>query len=410
MTREQWAHVETLFDEARQQPAASREAWLRATGADEDIRTLVLGMLVSYDSDPEFLETESDVVAAVGELLADGAVGQRLGAYRIVRQVGQGGMGVVYEGARADDFARRVAIKMLRHGMDTDLLVRRFRHERQILASLDHPNIAGLFDGGSTADGLPYFVMEFVDGVPIDRDADAQRLSIPDRLRLCLRVIDAVHYAHERQIVHRDLKPSNVLVTRDGHPKLLDFGIAKLLDASADGSSTLTALSAALTPDYTTPEQVRGEPVTPATDVYALGLLLYELLAGHRAYRLAARTPSEIARVICDEEPTRPSVAVARSETVTRSDGTATRVTPESVSATRDATPEGLRAQLAGGLDALVLRALRKDPRYRYQTVRALADDLRRYLDHEPLAATAGAWRYRFRRAGSRHRLALAAA
>ena len=222
-------------------------------------------------------------------------------------------MGSVYLARRVDrEFERLVAIKMIRRGMDSDLLVKRFRHERQILASLDHPHIARLFDGGTTDDGLPYFVMEYVDGVPIDRYADDHRLPTPERLRLCLRVIDAVQHAHERQIVHRDLKPSNVLVTADGQPKLLDFGIAKLLDPEADGTSTLTSLARPMTPDYASPEQVRGEPVTQASDVYALGLLLYELLTGHRPYRLTTHTPEEMARVVCEQDPERPSAVVAR--------------------------------------------------------------------------------------------------
>ena len=246
-------------------------------------------------------------------------IGRALGAYVIERRLGHGGMGTVYLARRADrEFERQVAIKMIRGGMDSELVVRRFRHERQILATLDHPHIAALFDGGTTPDGLPYFVMEYVDGTPIDRYADEHMLKTADRLRLCLGVVDAVQHAHDHHVVHRDLKPGNVLVTADGQPKLLDFGIAKILDAGADRASTFTSVAgAAMTPDYASPEQVLGRPVTPATDVYALGLLLYELLTGHRPYRLTTHAPEELVRVVCEQDPERPSDVIQRVDTVT---------------------------------------------------------------------------------------------
>ena len=320
-------------------------------------------------------------------------------------------MGAVYLARRVDhEFERQVAVKMIRRGMDSELLVRRFRHERQILASLDHPHIARLFDGGTTDDGLPYFVMEYVDGVPIDRYADDHCLTTPDRLRLCLRVIDAVQHAHAHQVVHRDLKPGNVLVTADGQPKLLDFGIAKLLDADHEGAATFTSLARPMTPDYASPEQVRGTAITPATDVYALGVLLYELLTGHRPYRLTTRTPEEIARVVCEQDPERPSAVVTRVETTTGADGATTDTTPDSVSQTRDGTLEQLRERLHGALDDVVLKALRKDPDARYGSAAALADDLRRYLDDTPVAASRGVRLYRAMQAVRRHQAALTVA
>lgn len=401
--------MKAVLADALERPAAERAAFLaQACGGDEGLRAEVASLLDAEADAGDFIETPVRPVVAP-EDAADPFEGRALGAYVIERRIGHGGMGTVYLAHRADrHFEQRVAIKMLRRGMDSELLVRRFRHERQILASLDHPNIARLFDGGSTDEGLPYFVMELVDGVPIDRYADEHRLSTPDRLRLCLRIVEAVQHAHERQIVHRDLKPNNVLVTKDGHPKLLDFGIAKILDAGPGGPSTLTTLARPMTPDYASPEQVRGLPVTPATDVYALGLLLYELLTGHRAYRLTTHTPDEVARVVCDEEPERPSAVVARAERITQADGTTVDVTPASVSERRDASPEDLRRQMSGGLDDIVLRALRKDPRFRYPSARALGDDIRRYLDRQPVAATDGAWRYATGRFVARHRMALA--
>ena len=405
-----WHQVKAILADALERPAGERAAFLaEACGGDQALMAEVASLLAAEADAGDFIETPVRAVVAP-DAAADPFEGRALGAYVIERRIGDGGMGTVYLARRADQhFEQRVAIKMLRRGMDSELLVQRFRHERQILASLDHPNIARLFDGGSTAEGLPYFVMELVDGMPIDRYADEHRLSTPERLRLCLRIVEAVQHAHERQIVHRDLKPNNVLVTKDGHPKLLDFGIAKILDAGPGGPSTLTTLARPMTPDYASPEQVRGLPVTPATDVYALGLLLYELLTGHRAYRLTTHTPDEVARVVCDEEPERPSAVVARAARLTRADGTTVEVTPASVSERRDASPADLRRQLSGGLDDIVLRALRKESRFRYPTARALGDDIRRYLDRQPVAASDGAWRYAAGRFVARNRLALAA-
>jgi eukaryotic-like serine/threonine-protein kinase len=289
-------------------------------------------------------------------------------------------------------------------------VIRRFRHERQILASLNHPHIARLFDGGSAPEGLPYFVMEYVAGTPIDRYADDHRLTTSERLRLCLAVLDAVQHAHDRQIVHRDLKPGNVLVTDDGQPKLLDFGIAKMLDPESDGDSTLTALARPMTPDYASPEQILGQPITPATDVYALGLLLYELLTGHRPFRFTTHTPEEKSRMVCEQDPERPSTAIGRPETTMLAAGTTETGTPFSVSATRDGSPEALRNQLTGPLDAIVMKALRKIPAARYPTVAALADDVRRLLDQRPVSAGRDEFRYRTGRFLGRHRSAIAVA
>ncbi len=405
-----WLQVKAVLADALERPAEARAAFVAAAcGGDDALCAEVMSLVGAAAEAGDFIETPVGPVPAPEEA-ADPFEGRALGVYVIERRIGHGGMGTVYLAHRADHhFEQRVAIKMLRRGMDSELLVQRFRHERQILASLDHPHIARLFDGGSTEEGLPYFVMELVDGVPIDRYADEHRLSTPDRLRLCLKIVDAVQHAHERQIVHRDLKPNNVLVTNDGHPKLLDFGIAKILDDGPGGPSTLTTLARPMTPDYASPEQVRGLAVTPATDVYALGLLLYELLTGHRAYRLTTHTPDEVARVVCDEEPEKPSAAVARAARLTRADGTTVNLTPASVSDTRDASPEELRRQISRGLDDIVLRALRKEPRFRYPSARALGEDIRRYLDEQPVTASEGAWRYAGGRFVARHRVALAA-
>ncbi|MBA2339616.1 MAG: serine/threonine protein kinase, partial [Pyrinomonadaceae bacterium] len=242
-------------------------------------------------------------------------LGERVGTYEIVREIGQGGMGAVYLGERADHlFDKQVAIKIVKRGMDTDFVLRRFARERQVLAALDHPNIAKLLDGGVTEVGLPYFVMEYVEGASINQYCDAHKLTIAERLELFRHICSAVSYAHQNLIVHRDIKPSNILVTEDGTPKLLDFGIAKLLNpplsaGTIDQTGTFMRL---MTPEYASPEQVRGLPITTASDVYSLGVLLYELLTGHRPYRLKSRAPEEIASAVCEQEPERPSTAISR--------------------------------------------------------------------------------------------------
>ncbi len=266
-----------------------------------------LGALGSLEA---FAESEDDI--------GDPMIGRRLGAYRIEREIGRGGMGAVYEASRVDnEFNKRVAIKLVKRGMDTDFILRRFRKERQILAALDHPHIAGLLDGGTTEDGLPYFVMEYIEGQPLYNYCDEQQLNIAERLKLFAAICDAVHYAHQKQVVHRDIKPSNVLVTSEGVPKLLDFGIAKLLNPGLVGDITHDPTATAMrlmTPEYASPEQVQGAPTSPTTDVYSLGVLLYELLTGHRPYRLTNRAPHEIARVICEEAPAPPSFIITRTE------------------------------------------------------------------------------------------------
>ena len=296
-----------------------------------------------------------------------------VGPYRLIREIGSGGMGTVFLAVRNDDaFQRRVAIKVLRRGMDTDAIVRRFRHERQILASLQHPYIAGLLDGGSTSDGLPYFAMEYVQGQNISDFCEARKLDTTARLELFRKVCAAVQYAHQNLIIHRDIKPANVLVTSDGTPKLLDFGIAKLLNPEV-GGQTLAPTAAGLqlmTPDYASPEQVRGETVTTATDVYSLGVLLYELLTGRRPYELTSRSLADVAHVICHAEPERPSTAVTQP-----------------VGGATSPHTDRLRRRLAGDLDNIALKALSKEPDRRYASVDQFSEDVRRHLAGLPVIA-----------------------
>ena len=418
MAPPRWARVKEVLGTALDLPSAERAAFLDAECAgDAALRVEVESLIAAEDASGDFIVEPVVRVptrpAAAGDGRADADnIGRPLGPYVIERRLGHGGMGTVYLARRADrEFERLVAIKMIRGGMDSELVVRRFRHERQILATLDHPHIAALFDGGTTPDGLPYFVMEYVAGTPIDRYADEHTLDTAERLRLMLGVVDAVQHAHDHHVVHRDLKPSNVLVTADGHPKLLDFGIAKILEHGADGAVSLTSVAgAAMTPDYASPEQVLGRPVTPASDVYALGLLLYELLTGHRPYRLTTHAPEELVRVVCEQDPERPSDVIQRVDTVTLPDGTTTTTTPSTVSETRDGSPGLLRKRLHGALDDIVLKALRKEPDQRYSSAAALGDDIRRYLAEEPVTAGQGAMRYRAAKWLRRHRVALGAA
>ncbi len=339
--------------------------------------------------------------------------GRSFGSYRILNEVGHGGMGAVYLAVRDDDeFKKRVAIKLLRRGMATDDLVRRFRNERQILASIDHPNIARLLDGGTTEEGLPYFLMEYVEGEPIDRYCDGHGLSVGERLELFRTVCAAVHFAHQNLVVHRDLKPGNILVTADGVVKLLDFGIAKLLrpELYSDRAGATRLEERLLTPDYASPEQARGETVTTASDVYSLGVLLYELLTGHLPYRLSGLSLHEVSRVIGEVDPRKPSTVIGEVEERTQADGTTTKVTPELVSRTREGRPDKLQRRLAGDLDAIVMKAMRKEPQRRYGSAEQLSDDIRRHLDGLPVSARKGTFSYNAGKFVRRHRIGVAMA
>jgi serine/threonine protein kinase/tetratricopeptide (TPR) repeat protein len=339
------------------------------------------------------------------------AAGLRIGPYRVLREVGHGGMGAVFLAARADDqYQKRVAIKVVKSGAFGEDAVRHFRRERQILASLDHPNIAKLLDGGATDEGLPYIVMDHIEGQPIDRYCDAHQLPTADRLKLFRSVCGAVQYAHRNLVVHRDIKPSNVLVTTDGVPKLLDFGVAKLLNPGLSGEP-LTATGLAMTPEYASPEQARGEPITTATDVYSLGVLLYELLTGRRPYRLKSHQAVDVLRAVCEEEPERPSTAVGRTEELPATDGaSSTLVTAEAVSQARAATPDKLQRRLKGDLDNIVMTALRKEPQRRYPSVEALSEDIRRHLQGLPVTARKSTFGYRAGKFVRRNKTAVTAA
>ncbi len=385
ITPERWKRVSELFQAAlAYKPGARDEFLAREAGADSTLAEEVLRLLASDESASEFLNTPPapDSLSFVSEKPAPVTVGRRIGPYRLLGEIGRGGMGTVHRAVRDDDqFKKQVAIKLVREEMGSDLVIERFKAERQILANLEHPNIARLIDGGTTPEGWPYFSMEYVEGRPIDQYCASRNLSTRERLELLLTVCSAVQYAHQRLVIHRDLKPSNILVTEEGTPKLLDFGIAKLLGADAGPSMTLTNFPL-MTPEYASPEQVKGEPITTASDVYSLGMLLYELLARRRAYGFGTRSPEEIVRTVCQEEPQRPS-AVA---------------------------PRELSRQLAGDLDTIVLMAVRKDPTRRYASVQELSQDIRRHLSGLPVQARGDSLSYQAGKFVQRHKAAAAAA
>jgi non-specific serine/threonine protein kinase/serine/threonine-protein kinase len=400
MDPDRWRRVDDLFHAALEREPQDRIAFLaKECAGDAGLLDQVGRLVEAHARASGFIETPVGAVmrSLVGE--DEVAIGAQFGSYKVVGELGRGGMGTVYVAERADtQYEKRVAIKVVKRGMDTDAVLTQFRHERQILAGLEHPNIARLLDGGTTAGGLPYFVMEYIEGLPIDAYCDSHRLPITARLQLFRQVCAAVSHAHQHLVVHRDIKPSNILVTPGGTPKLLDFGIAKILHAGepTETRGTVGALRL-MTPEYASPEQVTGNQVTTASDVYALGLLLHELITGQRAHRLKTSSLDEVVRVVCDSEPARPSAVFA---------GLKDR---DHVSATRGTPPEKLRKQLAGDLDQIVLAALRKEPQRRYASVAALAHDIHNYLDKRPVVARGEAWPYLARRFVRRNALPVTA-
>jgi eukaryotic-like serine/threonine-protein kinase len=379
MTPDEWRRVKAILETALEQPESEREASIAAAcGGDEPLRARVSALARAAEGDGGMLDATNAVAGGAEVPPPPGREGERIGAYALVAEIGRGGMGVVYLARRADDaFQKSVAVKLMRSGFLTEADLRRFRSERQIAAALDHPGIARLIDGGATAAGEPYFVMEHVEGVPLLEFCQAHALPVQDRLRLFREICAAVQYAHQNLIVHRDLKPGNILVTADGAPKLLDFGIAKLLSPSPDAPEATSTLERLLTPEYASPEQVRGRPVTTASDVYSLGVVLYELLTGEKPYRIASGDPAELVRLVCEQDPERPSTRAA---------------------------------ELTGDLDAIVLKAMRKEPERRYASASALSDDLARCLDGRPVEARRGSAAYRARKFVRRHRFGAAAA
>jgi serine/threonine protein kinase/tetratricopeptide (TPR) repeat protein len=417
---ERFQRADSIFGAALDRAPDERGGYVDAAcGEDLELRAAVHRLLRAHTRSAEFFAHSAAEFAAPlidpAALRAELGRPERVGPFRIMREIGHGGMGAVYLGERDDgQFRQRVAIKLIRGGFGQDQLVRRFVQERQILASLEHPNIARLLDGGVSPDGMPYFAMEYIEGEPIDRFCARRQLPLEERLRLFRDVCDAVDHAHGQRVVHRDLKPSNILVTPGGQVKLLDFGVAKLLEAGSgeiEAPATRTALRA-LTPEYAAPEQVRGEPATTAADVYALGVLLYELLVGERPYRLRGRSAGEVERVVCETEPPLPSVAARRLRAAAGNAGRSAAEPGGGGSRGQDIRDERWWRRLRGDLDTIVIKALHKQAERRYASAGALADDLRRFAEGKPVLARPDSLAYRFRKYIDRRRsrLGIAAA
>jgi serine/threonine protein kinase len=381
-----------LFKRAVDRPVEQRPAFLNeACGDDLALRSEVESLLKFNNDGDRFLEEPAIDIAVESLFQTALKTDQCIGNYKVVSHIATGGMGEVYLGYD-EKLNRRVALKLVRFGIGGEETARHFRREAQILASLNHPNIAQLYGAEITPDGFSFLVMEYVEGVRIDKHCDDNHLSIRDRLEMFRRVCGAVHYAHQRLIIHRDIKPANILITKEGEPKLLDFGIAKLLgpETSMAGEQTMT-FAAAMTPEYASPEQVRGETMTTASDVYSLGVILYELLTGKRPYRIRGRNPAEIARAIIEQEPARPSTAIAKSSKNSKAE---------------IRNPKFLK----GDLDNIVLKAMRKEPQRRYTSVEQFSEDIRRHLKGRPVTARKDTFSYRAVKFVNRNKVAVTAA
>jgi serine/threonine protein kinase/tetratricopeptide (TPR) repeat protein len=392
LTPEEWVKVRGILERVLELAPDARPAYLEsACAGDPGLRAEVDSLIASDEqADTDFLELGASATRPAGGFspAAESLAGKRIGAYQIVEEIGSGGMGSVYLAIRADDqYRKKVAIKLVRGGLGDAFRRHRFKAERQILADLDHPNIARLLDGGALEDGQPYVVMEYIQGQPIDKFCDSRELPVSERLRLFRTVCSAVAYAHQHLVIHRDIKPANILVTESGEPKLLDFGIAKILDADlaeVTGSATLTVMRP-MTPEFASPEQVRGDVMTTSSDVYSLGVVLYGLLTGQRPYPGASQLPHEIAQAVCESQPEKPSTAVERAEAI-----------PDN--------REKLRRRLRGDLDNIVLKALRKEPERRYASVEQFSEDIRRHLERLPVLARPDTFWYRTGKFVNRHK------
>ncbi len=431
MTPERWQRVTALLDEVLPHEPSRREKLLaELCRGDEELRQEVESLLRYEEQCVSLLEeplapwhvpsaplaplrgdptSQRAAAAGTGEASEEAdEVGLRIGPYRVLRKLGAGGMGTVYLAAREDGFSKRVALKRIKRRALSEEVLFRFENERQILADLEHPNIARILDAGKTDDLLPYFAMEYVEGRSIDRYCDRQRLSVRQRIELVLEVCSALQLAHQNLVVHRDLKPGNILVNSEGVPKLIDFGIAKHLEPSSVPHDVDTGLgSQPMTLKYASPEQLWGLSITTAADIYTLGVLLYQLLTGHDPYPFDQGLVA-MHRSICEFEPVKPSVAAGRSVDVRLSEDRHEHRTPESVSRARDTSPAKLQSALAGDLDGILLKALRKKPENRYRSVEQLADDLRRHLQGLPVSACEGTFRYLAGKFVRRHARSLA--
>jgi tRNA A-37 threonylcarbamoyl transferase component Bud32 len=392
-----WQRVKEIFADALEKPANLRARFLQeACGDDLQLREEVESLLKSNDEDEHIIEKNALNLSQVFQSDGDNYKERQFGRYKVLREIGRGGMGAVFLAERSDgEFNQQVALKIVRQTIADSEIEKRFRRERQILASLNHPNIASLHDGGVSENGEPFLVMEYIEGEPLLSFAENQILNIEERLRLFLKICSAVSYAHRNLIIHRDIKPSNILITKEGEPKLLDFGLAKILDDHlSDDTQTATAFRA-FTPSYASPEQIQGKNITTASDVYSLGVVLYELLTNERPFKTEEKSFEEILKEINENEPTKPS-AVQSSKF--------------KVQSSKFNTAIGNRQSLRGDLDNIVLMALRKEPERRYSSVEQFAQDIERHLKHLPIRARPNTFKYRASKFFKRNRVAVVAA
>ena len=405
-----WQKIKEIFNAAIDLPAAERAKFLAE--CEPNLRERVENLLKADENAEDFIIEPAFIDAGFTEEdETDFYVGKQIDDYKILKEIGHGGMGTVYLAAKSDEtFDKKVAIKLIKRGMDTAAVLKRFVMERKILASLENPHIASLLDGGSTTDGLPYLVMEYIEGEPITKFCDSHRFSIEERLELFRKVCSAISYAHQNLVVHRDIKPSNILITKDGTPKLLDFGIAKLLhpDWSLETTEATATMFRLMTPEYASPEQIRGLTITTTSDVYSLGVVLYELLSGERPYKIESRLPQEVANIILTEEPVKPS-AISNFKFQISNFKSKDNTDPNKEKQTNEQTlnPKSKIRNpklLKGDLDNIILKALRKEPERRYQSVQEFSEDIRRHLIGLPVTATADTTFYRVGKFVKRHR------
>ncbi len=407
MKSDEWQKIKETFNAIIELPKTEQAAYL--TTCDANLRQEVEKLIKAHENANDFIVEPAFVeVGFIDETATDFYIGKQIDDYKILEEIGHGGMGTVYLAVKSDEtFDKKVAIKLIKRGMDTSAVLKRFVMERKILAQLENPNIASLLDGGSTGEGLPYLVMEYIEGLPVTKFCDLHNLDTSERLKLFQKICAAVSYAHQNLVVHRDIKPSNILITKDGTPKLLDFGIAKLLhpDWSLDTNEATATIFRVMTPEYASPEQIRGLPITTASDVYSLGVVLYELLTGIRPYKIESHLPQEAANIILTEEPIRPSAVGSKNTNQVGEPSTNKDQIPKTANQKENRKSQiANRKLLKGDLDNIILKALRKEPERRYLSVQEFSEDIRRHLVGLPVTATADTTFYRINKFVKRHR------
>ena len=406
MDKNIWTDVKTIFFKAVELDGKEREVYLNDVCKTPELKKEILTLIFAHDKSEDFLE---DSIIPY-EPITDNSnlfIGKTFGKYKIDKLIARGGMGLVYLGLRDDEVKQKAAVKIINPGVASGIVIKRFQNERQTLANLNHPNISRLLDGGITDDGIQFLVMEYIEGIPIDEYCDNNKLNIKDRLNLFLKVASVVQYAHQNLVVHRDLKPSNILITQDGEPKLLDFGIAKILSPEGEMLETLTQRGMwNLTPEFASPEQIKGETITTSSDVYSLGIILYKLLTGHSPYKIKSRFHSDIRQIITQTEPSKPSEIIFKTF-VDESEENNSKINPESISRTREGSIDKLNKKLIGYLDNIVSMAIRKEPKRRYSSVDNFADDIKRYLNDRPVTAHSDSLIYRSKKFIKRNKTAV---